>query len=91
MNSTVSIIKFQDQYARDFANLNYEWLEKYFVIEAHDTEMLEQPKEYIIDKGGEILLAKIKDQIVGTLALIKIDNNYFELAKMAVTEKYNRD
>ena len=59
MNSTVTIIKFQDQYARDFANLNYEWLEKYFVIEAHDTEMLEQPKEYIIDKGGEIFLAKM--------------------------------
>ncbi|MFD0964090.1 GNAT family N-acetyltransferase [Pseudofulvibacter geojedonensis] len=88
MNSTISIIKFQDDYAKDFASLNYEWLEKYFVIEPHDTEMLENPKEYIIDKGGEIFLAKIKDEIVGTVALIKIKDGEFELAKMAVTEKY---
>lgn len=88
MNSTVSIITFQDQYTKDFANLNYEWLKKYFVIEPHDTEMLENPKSYIINKGGEIFLAKIKDAIVGTVALIKIKDDEYELAKMAVTEKY---
>ncbi len=50
--------------------------------------MLEQPKEYIIDKGGEIFLAIINNIIVGTVALIKIKDDEFELAKMAVTEKY---
>lgn len=88
MNLKVSILTYQDQYAKDFSDLNYEWLKKYFVIEPHDTEMLENPKSYIIDKGGEILFAKIDETIVGTLALIKIEDDYFELAKMAVTEKY---
>lgn len=63
-------------------------VKKYFVIEPHDTEMLENPKSYIINKGGEIFLAKTKDAIVETVALIKIKDDEYELAKMAVTEKY---
>lgn len=88
MNIKPNIIRFKEEYATDFAELNYEWLNKYFTIEPHDTEMLEQPKEYIIDKGGEIFFAKIDNVVVGTVALIKIKDDYFELAKMAVTDKY---
>ena len=88
MNEDTSILYFDNTLAKEFTNLNYEWLEKYFVIEPHDTEMLENPKTYIIDKGGEILFAKVNDTIVGTVALIKISDNYYELAKMAVTEQF---
>lgn len=83
-----TILHFESAYATDFATLNYEWLRKYFVIEPHDTEMLENPETYIINKGGDILFAKLNNEIVGTVALIKIKDNYFELAKMAVTETY---
>lgn len=88
MIEDTTILYFDNTLAKDFANLNYEWLKKHFVIEPHDTEMLENPKTYIVDKGGEILFAKTNNTITGTVALIKISDNYFELAKMAVAEQF---
>lgn len=84
----IKIIPFSSELATAFAVLNYEWLKKYFVIEPHDIEMLEAPKEYIIDPGGEIFFAEYDNNIVGTVALIKINKGYYEIAKMAVTEAY---
>lgn len=84
----VTIIDFEDKYAPDFAKLNFEWLEKYFYIEAYDTELLKNPKEYILNDGGHILIAILKEQVVGTVALIKRGDQVFELSKMAVTEEH---
>jgi Acetyltransferase (GNAT) family len=50
--------------------------------------MLSNPQKYIIDKGGKIFYAKYKNQIVGTVTLLKIDDYMFELSKMAVKEKF---
>lgn len=88
MTENTSILYFDNRLAKDFATLNYEWLKKYFVIEPHDTEMLENPRTYIIDKGGEIIFVEVDNKIVGTVALIKVTEDYFELAKMAVTEQF---
>lgn len=83
MNS-IEIIPFDEQYANIFYDLNIEWLETFFYVEAHDEEVLSQAKKYIIDNGGHIFFAKLDDTIVGTVALIKIEKNIFELSKMAV-------
>lgn len=84
----IEIVEFQSAYDIHFARLNYEWLEEFFVVESHDKEMLEAPEEYIIQPGGRILFAKIQNEIVGTVALIKESEGVYELAKMAVTTKY---
>lgn len=84
----VDIIAFNEQYANDFAKLNFEWLEKYFYIEDYDRKVLTQPQQYILDKGGHILFALIDEEAVGTVALIKRGQGVFELSKMGVTEKY---
>lgn len=84
----VQIIKFESKFAGDFARLNYEWIEKYFAIEAHDREILNNPNEFIIKRGGQIFFASIGAEIIGTVALIKTGEVSFELAKMAVTSKY---
>lgn len=86
--SLVNIVDFLEKYALDFAKLNFEWLEKYFYIEAYDTELLNNPKKYILADGGHILIALINEQVVGTVALIKRGEGVYELSKMAVTEKY---
>ncbi len=83
----IDIIPFSSEYATEIKTLNIEWLEKFFEIEESDHKMLSNPQEYIIDKGGRIFYAKYKNQIVGTVSLLKIDNFTFELSKMAVTEK----
>lgn len=86
MNEDIKILTYNLEFKKAFKDLNMEWLEKYFEPEPIDDEILSSP-EKIIEKGGEIFFAKLSNEIVGTCALIKLDNNTFELAKMAVTEK----
>ncbi|MBL4594465.1 MAG: GNAT family N-acetyltransferase [Flavobacteriales bacterium] len=84
----VDIIAFDKQYADDFAQLNFEWLEEYFYIEDYDREVLTQPEKYILKDGGQILFALIDGKPIGTVALIKREEGVFELSKMAVTVDY---
>ena len=86
--SEIEIIDFEPKYARFFAQLNYEWLEKYFEIEDIDRRVLDHPQKEIINKDGYILLAKFNNEVVGTVALMKFEDGIYELTKMAVTKKY---
>lgn len=84
LSNQLTVQTFEEQFAADFARLNYEWLNAYFTVEPHDTEMLDHPKTYILDKGGEIFFAKLGEEVVGTVALIVETEDIYELAKMAV-------
>ncbi len=83
----VDIIEYQPQYKEFFKSLNYAWIHKFFELEELDEIVLTNPDK-IIREGGEILFAKFNDKIVGTCALIKLDQDTYELAKMAVDEEY---
>ena len=48
---------------------------------------IDHPDEKILKTGGHIFMARHNGEIVGTYALIKLDDDRYELAKMAVTEK----
>jgi len=81
----VDIVPFENQYAKDFYELNIEWLQTYFYVEPFDEEVLSKPKSYIIDKGGFIFFAKQNDTILGTVALMPTNEpSVMELTKMAV-------
>lgn len=84
----VKIIPFESKYASDFARLNVAWLEKYFVVEPHDADLLERCETTIIAKGGYIFFAKVGDEIAGTFSLIKIKEGHYELGKMAVSPNF---
>lgn len=84
----VTIVDFEEQYAAEFAKLNFEWLEKYFYIEDYDREVLQNPQKYILNKGGHIFFALVNEKVVGTVALINRGEKVYELSKMAVTEDY---
>jgi len=86
VDNTVAIIPFSTDLASPIKILNLEWLKKHFRVESKDEIVLSDPQGQIIDKGGMIFYAKYKDEIVGTVSLIKIDNTTFELSKMAVTD-----
>lgn len=80
----IEIIPYQQKYARDFYELNLEWLEKYFYVEEFDKEVLSRPDKYIITPGGHIFFAMDGDLVVGTVALMPYSEGVFELTKMAV-------
>ncbi len=84
----IKIVEYEEKYHSDFKRLSYEWLEKYVSVEPEDEKILNNPKEVILSKGGFIFFAKYNEEIVGTASLIKVDEDIFELAKLAVTEKY---
>jgi len=81
---SIEIISFQKQYSKAFYDLNIEWLETYFYVEAFDKEVLSQPEKYILDRGGLIFFAIEDDVVLGTVALMKTEEGVFELTKMAV-------
>ncbi|HUB60671.1 MAG TPA: GNAT family N-acetyltransferase [Puia sp.] len=84
-SSGVKIVGFDSRYQAAFRQLNEEWITRYFRMEESDHKALDHPIEYIIDRGGYILMALYKDEPVGTCALIPMDDGGFELAKMAVS------
>jgi ribosomal protein S18 acetylase RimI-like enzyme len=84
----IKIIDYNENLKEYIRTLNYEWLQKYFKVEPNDVISLANPKEEIINRGGYIFYASYNEEIVGVVALLKIEEDVFELAKMAVTEKY---
>ncbi|MGE6356438.1 bifunctional helix-turn-helix transcriptional regulator/GNAT family N-acetyltransferase [Flavobacterium sp. NPDC079362] len=85
----VKIVEFEPKYLDAFRSLNIEWISTYFEMEEADYKALDNPDEYILNKGGKILVALYHDEPVGVCALIKMNNSDydFEMAKMAVSPK----
>ena len=86
-SKNVQIVDYKDQYHSAFKSLNVEWISTYFEMEEADYKALDNPKEYILDKGGKILVALYDNEPVGVCALIKMNDTDFEMAKMAVSPK----
>nr|BAO31626.1 N-acetyltransferase [Chryseobacterium sp. 5-3B] len=92
MNDTkneVKIIAYEPQYKEAFKALNEEWIKAFFVMEAGDYKLLDNPEEHILNKDGHIVFALLDGEVVGTCALVKTEDNplTFELSKMAVSPK----
>lgn len=79
------IAEYAPQWRADFARLNLEWLETYFMVEPIDRAVLLDPETLILDPGGRILFAlDDDDHVVGTVALRREGEGVYELTKMAV-------
>jgi N-acetylglutamate synthase-like GNAT family acetyltransferase len=83
----VILHEYRDDLAHHFRDINAEWINAMFRLEAADREVLEHPREKIIDGGGAILFVEAEGLgIVGTCALQKTGERSFELTKMGVRE-----
>lgn len=82
----VRVVAFGPRWREDFATLNIEWLQRWFVVEPFDREVLGNPEHYILADGGRILFAvDARQRAVGTVALMHGGDGVYELTKMAVT------
>lgn len=87
--SNVRVIAYDPRFRQAFADLNYQWIEQYFEIEAEDRKALDSPEAYALDTGGQIFFVLEGKEAVGTVAMVlandvSTERRVFELAKMAV-------
>ena len=74
-------------YAKEFRRINEEWISTNFWLEESDIQILNDPQKYILDRGGNIFIALLSGEPVGTCALMVQNIFTCELAKMAVDPK----
>ncbi len=80
----IKVIPYQERYAPDFIRLNRAWLEDFGLLEAGDAKHLNNPRESIIDQGGQIFFAVEREVVLGTCAAIRKSGKFIEIAKLAV-------
>ncbi len=82
----MEIVEFAPEHAAAFKALNEAWISKYFVLEAKDREVLDDPQGKILAKGGRIFMALKDGEAVGCVALLRMADGGYEVAKMTVSE-----
>lgn len=87
-NVNLEIIEYLPEHQPWFEKFNRQWIEEFFWMEPIDVETLQDPDEYIISKGGKILVALYNKEIAGTVALKYVDDSTYEFTKMAVDSKF---
>ena len=70
-----------------FRWLNEEWITRFFKLEPKDLQALGDPQQSVLDKGGRVVLAFRGDKALGCCALLPLSDGFYEIAKMAVTER----
>lgn len=86
----IAIVPFRGDLAPAFRQLNLDWIERLFRVEAPDLKVLENPESAIVAPGGMIFFALDGGTPVGTVAMIRAGEGRFELAKMAVATTHQR-
>jgi ribosomal protein S18 acetylase RimI-like enzyme len=88
IQTEVEIIPYQEKFKEAFREINYEWLEKFFEVTALDKKFFDNPSKEIIDKGGYIYLSLLDHKIIGSIALERVTDKEYALAKMRVKPNY---
>lgn len=82
----ICVVDFAPRWREDFARLNLQWLQQWFVVEPIDREVLSDPERHILAAGGRVLFAVDRaDRAMGTVALRHAGDGIYELTKMAVS------
>lgn len=83
----MEIVEFRPEHATAFRTLNEAWISRHFTLEAKDREVLEDPEGKILQGGGKIFMALDEaGQAVGCVAMIRMADGGYEVAKMTVSE-----
>lgn len=88
VQNQIEIITYNPDFKTNFIALNKAWLEEYFVVEPHDNDVFQNIETIVLQAGGEIFFCLINGEVAGTVAMQKVDDTTFELAKLAVDKKF---
>lgn len=81
---TARIVPFRPELREHFYRLNADWLQRYFVLEPFDIEVISNPEDMVIAGGGAVFFALLGEDVVGTCALKQHAPGEYELTKMGV-------
>jgi len=84
----VRLEDYRPSYKKHFVRLNEEWLAALGGVETSDRQILDDPGGLIVRRGGAVLFVLVEGEVVGTCALIRHAEGFWELAKMAVDPAY---
>lgn len=83
----MEVIEYQEKYKKDFISLNVHWIEKYFVLEKADLEILEHVDDEL-RKGAMVYFVVNNDKVLATCMAMPEGNNVWEICKLAADERY---
>ncbi len=83
----MEIVAYQPCYKQDFIALNTAYVEKFFVMEQADRDILEHVDEWL-DKGAMIYFAVEENQVLATCMAQPLGHAVWEICKLAADEQY---
>lgn len=86
--ANVIIRTFQSGDEVAFHDLNESWILESFSMDDKDRLILGDPSGHVLKAGGEIFLIGLPEATLGCCALLPLENQSWELAKMAVAKEH---
>lgn len=83
----MEIVEYQKKYKQDFIDLNTAWVERFFVMEQEDIEILSHTEEYL-EKGGMIFFAIEDEKVLATCMVYPSGDNVWEICKLAAAGQH---
>jgi DNA-binding MarR family transcriptional regulator/N-acetylglutamate synthase-like GNAT family acetyltransferase len=84
------ILPFNQIHLRTYRELNLDWLKQYVGVTPHDKRILKDPVKEVLEKGGQIYMIRIDQDIIGTFTITPLENMHCELSKFVVSKEYRR-
>lgn len=83
----MNIIEYDKKYKNEFIRLNTEWLNRFFMVEPVDQDMMDRVEE-LIENGAMVYFAIENDKVLATCMAMPIKENHWEICKLAAQNQY---
>ena len=83
----LQVRKYEDKYHGQFKNISLDWLHQHDLYEKGEDDLLDNPQKYLA-QGAFIFLAHFNNEVVGTISLVPVDMETFEILKLGVVDGF---
>ncbi len=83
-----TIEDFRPEHKQRWKEINEDWVKEDFYMEDIDHQHCSHPESSILATGGQILIATVDGEAVGTAGLLRESDEVYELIKMAVDKGF---
>lgn len=83
----MEIVEYQQKYKKDFIELNTAWVERFWVMEQADLDILEHVEE-LLKTGSMIYFAVENGEVLATCMAMPLGGDVWEICKLAAIGQY---